>query len=62
MLSLSVRLLPMFVFRRAHASSFQLEPGRVHYRSKNDYGMKNCINDSSPSNLRVAVKMLKYED
>lgn len=52
----------MFVFRRAHASSFQLEPGRVHYRSKNDYGMKNCINDSSPSNLRVAVKMLKYED
>lgn len=60
MLSPSVRLLPIFVFRRAHASSFQLEPSRVRYRSKNVYGMKNCINDSSPSNLRIAVKTLKY--
>lgn len=50
----------MFVFRRAHAPSFQLEPSRVHYRSRNVYGMKNCINDSSLSSLRVAVKTLKY--
>lgn len=50
----------MFVFRRAHAPSFQLKPGRIHYRNKNAYGMKNCINDSSPSNLRIAVKTLKY--